>query len=253
MKKTLIIGLALAFGFGLTGCFKPSATVDDMIYIKAKFGGEIVGECVYNEHNIDPMLVDFDAIPITEVGKKYLVRIETTYPIWSMEHLSHALKVTLPGGTAGTLYGGDGLDAAASVDCPDPALWLFFEYKPKKAPNAGDRILHNGYVKLTYRCIFAHWGYIDADGNLAKGGVDEFGNVIGSEDLYLPAVKMGLYSYDIVVERLVGDIGEYTIEYGMHVEGRVSVTPEKAALGSCPEYTGFKISLPNMPYNPEVL
>jgi len=244
MKKTLIFGLALAFG--LSAC-EPIPQFGEYAYIIAKYDGKVVGDCATNTWENEALVAaKSNAVVAAEKGKTYKVTIETTFPIWSLEHLYHKVKIT--DGAGNVLFPLGYAQEAGAYD-------IFFELKPKNGPNAGDRILFNDFVKLTYRCIFAKWGYIDEDGMLAK-----------KDGKYLPAVKMGLYTYELEVERTADVTAQGgTVEYHIYIEGRFRAEPEKtlfqniyqpwfslasispffADLGA-PKYTGFKLTLPSM-------
>jgi len=244
MKKTLIFGLALAFG--LSAC-EPIPHFGDYAYIIAKYDGKVIGETMPSKWaNEDAVAKSGTAVVAAKKGTIYKVLIETTFPIWSLEHLIPWLKVT---DETGKVVFDDFVDnGAGDYDLP-------LEIKPKGGPNAGDRILINSYVSLTYRCIFAKWGYIDEKGKLVK-----------EDGEYLPAVKIGIYTYELEIERLADEnLGDCEAEYHIYVEGRHRSEPESYLLDNlyqqwvnlrsyhsflynmgAPKYTGFKLVLPNV-------
>ena len=191
MKKTLIIGLALAFG--LNAC-SPMMHLGDLAYIRVQTeDGKILGETAWGDED----WVDYDGfITLNAENEKIALNVSTTMVFWNFGHVSPPLApVALK-----HKYTADKLTDAVpptwtNHDDVVPSPENFYAIPDGVSDDGiGDMWIENDYMRLTYRCPITVWGYVkDNKLVLWEDGPRE-----------LPILKYQMFSGPVTVTRKVG-------------------------------------------------
>ena len=257
MKKTLILGLALALG--LSAC-EDIIRMDGLTYIKVKdANGVVLGD----NANSEVAVTTIGAVTLNAGDKPVALGVETTFLFWDLGHgtdggLDHQwfvdkermgstvgannpsvvfkycainqndvvgswylIKAT---GKPGLILSGQTAEAEDIFICDASELGI-----------RGNVVVANDYVALVYKCPIALWGEIVND------------ELLNWSDYYkhlLPAVKWQVFSDKLTVIRLAPEVdGGETISFEMHIKG--SGYGENLYYVFNPNYTAVKITLPN--------
>ena len=256
MKKTLIMGLALALG--LSAC-EDIITMDGLTYIKVKdANGVVLGD----NANSEGAVATIGAVTLNAGDKPVALGVETTFLFWDLGHgtdggLDHQWFVNKErmGSTAGAnnpsvafayiaikendiagswyLIKATGkIEFVPTGDlAPENSTWIC---EASEFGEKGNVVVANQYVALVYKCPIALWGEIVND------------ELLNWSDYYkhlLPAVKWQVFSDKLTVIRLAPEVedGE-TISFEMHIKG--SGYGENLYYVFNPNYTAVKITLP---------
>ena len=208
MKKTLIIGLALAFG--LNACH-PMMNIDDMSFIRV----ETPAGVVLGNNSPDAVGGEYGVIygePIVLTGQNSTtLRVVSSQPYIQFGHhltgIDHGYLVE--GGTWQSHFTSPFAIAGNVID-------MEFDYVALADTDANIGIMRaaNGMLVVDYLCPFTKWGHLLADGKTLATWTPE------AITRPLPVIRVGLFSGEIVVTR----------RYGTIVVGNPAATATAAAL-----------------------